>query len=100
MDVRDRSNYTSGLGNLGLESTALASTRLDTDKASTATVASTTTGKDSSHLSAAAEAIAQTMQMPEIRQDRVTSLQRQISSGNYHVAAQDVADAMLRNFAG
>jgi flagellar biosynthesis anti-sigma factor FlgM len=100
MDVTDRSNYTSSLESLGLESTALASTRVDAGKASTSTVAGSAAGKDSSHLSSAAEAIAQTMQMPEVRQDRVTSLQQQIAGGNYHVDAQNVADAMLRNFAG
>ena len=42
----------------------------------------------------------QTMQMSEIRQERVTSLQQQIASGNYNVDAQAVADAMLRNLAG
>jgi flagellar biosynthesis anti-sigma factor FlgM len=40
------------------------------------------------------------MQMPEVRQDRVTSLQQQIASGGYQVAPQDVADAMLRNLHG
>jgi flagellar biosynthesis anti-sigma factor FlgM len=40
------------------------------------------------------------MQMPEVRQDRVTSLQQQIASGGYQVAPQAVADAMLRNLHG
>jgi flagellar biosynthesis anti-sigma factor FlgM len=40
------------------------------------------------------------MQMPDVRQDRVSSLQQQIAGGNYDVPPQDVADAMLRNFAG
>jgi flagellar biosynthesis anti-sigma factor FlgM len=40
------------------------------------------------------------MQMPDIRQQRVASLQQQIATGNYQVPAQDVADAMLRNIAG
>jgi flagellar biosynthesis anti-sigma factor FlgM len=44
--------------------------------------------------------MAQAMQMPEVRQDRVASLQQQIANGSYHVPAQHVADAMLRNFAG
>jgi flagellar biosynthesis anti-sigma factor FlgM len=37
------------------------------------------------------------MQMPEVRQDRVASLQQQIANGSYQVAPQDVANAMLRN---
>jgi flagellar biosynthesis anti-sigma factor FlgM len=98
MDVRDRSNYSSSLDNLALGGAALEnSSRLPADPASSATAIA---GKDSSDLSAAAQAVTQTMQVPEIRQDRVTSLQQQISSGNYHVEAQNVADAMLRNFAG
>jgi flagellar biosynthesis anti-sigma factor FlgM len=40
------------------------------------------------------------MQMPDVRQDRIASLQQQIAKGNYQVAPQDVADAMLRNLAG
>jgi flagellar biosynthesis anti-sigma factor FlgM len=40
------------------------------------------------------------MQMPEVRPDRVASLQQQIASGGYQVPAQQVADAMLRNLAG
>jgi flagellar biosynthesis anti-sigma factor FlgM len=40
------------------------------------------------------------MQMPDVRQDRVASLQQQIASGRYQVAPQDVADAMLRNLGG
>jgi flagellar biosynthesis anti-sigma factor FlgM len=37
------------------------------------------------------------MQMPEIRQDRVASLQQQIANGSYQVAPQELANAMLRN---
>jgi flagellar biosynthesis anti-sigma factor FlgM len=40
------------------------------------------------------------MQMPDVRQDRIASLQQQIARGDYQVAPQDVADAMLRNLAG
>jgi flagellar biosynthesis anti-sigma factor FlgM len=40
------------------------------------------------------------MQMPDVRQDRIASLQQQIAGGDYQVAPQEVADAMLRNLAG
>jgi flagellar biosynthesis anti-sigma factor FlgM len=96
MDIRDRSTYTSNLESLGIEGAA----RLRTDSPSASSVSHTTSAAtDSSELSPAAQAVAQTMQMPEIRQDRVANLQQQIASGNYHVAAQPVADAMLRNLA-
>jgi flagellar biosynthesis anti-sigma factor FlgM len=96
MDIRDRSNYTSNLESLGIEGTA----RLRTATPSASPVRQTTSATDSSELSPAAQAMAQAMQMPDVRQDRVASLQQQIAGGNYHVPSQDVADAMLRNFAG
>lgn len=96
MDIRDRSTYTSNLKSLGIEGTA----RLRTDNTSASSLAQTPSATDSSELSPAAHAMSQAMQMPDIRQDRVGSLQQQIATENYHVAAQDVADAMLRNFAG
>lgn len=96
MDIRDRSTYTSNLESLGIEGMA----QLRTDGASASSLAQTPSATDSSELSPAAQAMSQAMQMPDIRQDRVGSLQQQIATGNYHVAAQDVADAMLRNFAG
>ncbi len=55
--------------------------------------------QDSSDLSSAAHVVSEAMQMPDIRQDRIASLQQQIAKGNYQVAPQDVADAMLRNMA-
>ena len=101
MDVRDRSNYTSSLENLGLQGAGLEGTaKLRADTVASLDTATPASGKDSSQISAAAQAVAQTMQMPEIRQERVTSLQQQIATGNYNVDAQDVADAMLRNLAG
>jgi flagellar biosynthesis anti-sigma factor FlgM len=96
MDIRDRSNYTSNLESLGIEGTA----RLRTDSPSASPVSQTTSATDSSELSPAAQAMAHAMQMPDVRQDRVSSLQQQIAGGNYDVPPQDVADAMLRNFAG
>jgi flagellar biosynthesis anti-sigma factor FlgM len=97
MDIRDRSTYTSNLESLGI---AGAAARLRTDSPSAPSVSQTTSATDSSELSPAAQAMSQAMQMPDIRQDRVASLQQQIATGNYHVAAQDVADAMLRTLAG
>jgi flagellar biosynthesis anti-sigma factor FlgM len=101
MDVRDRSNYTSSLENLGLKGTGLEGTaKLRADTAAAFDTTTPAAGKDSSQLSAAAQSVAHTLQLPEIRQERVTSLQQQIASGNYNVDAQAVADAVLRNLAG
>jgi negative regulator of flagellin synthesis FlgM len=96
MDVRDRSTYTSSLESLGIE----APSRVRPDGTSNAPAGSTMPDQDSSDLSPAAHVVAQAMQMPEIRQDRIASLQQQIAKGDYQVAPQDVADAMLRNLAG
>jgi len=96
MDIRDRSTYSPNLESLGIEGTG----RLRPDSRSASPASQTRSATDSSELSPAAQAIAQAMQMPDVRQDRVGSLQQQIAGGNYHVAPQDVADAMLRNFAG
>lgn len=101
MDVHDRSTYTASLENLGLAGTTLESTaKARGDNAPASGAASGAAQSDSSKLSAAAQAVTQTMQMPEVRQDRVASLQQQIAGGNYQVDAQSVADAMLRHLAG
>ena len=101
MDVRDRSNYTSSLENPGLKGNGLEGTgKLRADTVAAFDTATSAAGKDSSQLSAAVQAVAQTMQMPEIRQERVTSLQQRIATGNYSVDTREVADAMLRNLAG
>jgi negative regulator of flagellin synthesis FlgM len=89
MDVRDRSTYTSSLESVGVEATSLRGA------ASRPTAASVSLGQDSSELSPAAHLVAQAMQLPEVRQDRVAALQQQIASGTYFIAPQDVADAML-----
>lgn len=96
MDVRDRSTYTSSLESLGIE----APSRIRPDGPSNAPAGSKTPGQDSSDLSPAAHVVAQAMQMPDLRLNRVASLQQQIANGDYQVAPQDVADAMLRNLAG
>jgi flagellar biosynthesis anti-sigma factor FlgM len=96
MDVRDRSTYTSSLENLGIE----APSRVRPDGPSSTPASSRTPERDSSDLSPAAHVVAQAMQMPDVRLDRVASLQQQIAKGDYQIAPQDVADAMLRNLAG
>jgi flagellar biosynthesis anti-sigma factor FlgM len=98
MDVHDRSTYPSNLtipnlASLGVE--APSPTR--TEDQSTPPARSMPSGNDSADLSPAAQTVAQAMQMPDVRQDRVAGLQGQIASGTYQVAPQDVADAMLRN---
>ncbi len=106
MDVHDRSTYPPNLASPNLASPNLASSgveapsRLRTDDRSTSATRSTPTGSDSTELSPAAQSVAEALQTPEIRQDRVASLQLQIASGTYQVAPQAVADAMLRNLQG
>lgn len=96
MDVRDRSTYTSSLESLGIE----APSRPRPDGSSSTPGSGTASAQDSSELSPAAQVVAQAMQMPDVRQDRIASLQQQIAGGGYQVAPQEVADAMLRNLAG
>ncbi|HEX4582577.1 MAG TPA: flagellar biosynthesis anti-sigma factor FlgM [Acidobacteriaceae bacterium] len=96
MDVHDRSTYPSNLASTGVQ----AASRPRSDDRSTPSARSTSSGNDSAELSPAAQSVAEAMQMPEVRQDRVASLQQQIASGTYRVAPQDVADAMLRNLRG
>jgi flagellar biosynthesis anti-sigma factor FlgM len=96
MDVRDRSTYASNLGNVGIEMPS----RLPSGAHSAASTSGIQSGSDSSALSPAAQVVAQAMQMPDVRQARVANLQQQITSGNYQVAPQEVAHAMLRNLAG
>ena len=96
MDVRDRSTYAPNLGNLGIEMPSRPTSGTE-PASSTRGIQS---GNDSSALSPAAQVIAKAMQMPDVRQARVANLQLQIASGNYQVAPQEVANAMLRNLAG
>ena len=96
MDVRDRSTYTSSLESLNIE----APSRVRPDGPSSTSASGVAPARDSSNLSASAQAVVQAMQMPDIRQDRVATLQQQIASGSYQVAPQDVADAILRNLVG
>jgi negative regulator of flagellin synthesis FlgM len=101
MDVHDRSTYPPNLASPNLASPGVeAPSRPRIDDRSSPSASSATSGKDSTDLSPAAQTVAQAMQMPEVRQDRVASLQQQIASGTYQVAPQDVADAMLRNLRG
>lgn len=101
MDVHDRSTYPSNLTNPNPASRGVeAPSRTRTEDHSTPPARSMPSGNDSTDLSPAAETVAQAMQMPDVRQDRVASLQQQIARGTYQVAAQDVADAILRNLRG
>ena len=96
MEVHDRSTYGSSLENVGIEMPS----RVRSDSQSAPPANSIGSGRDSSDLSPAAQVVAQAMQMPEIRQDRVASLQQQIANGSYQIAPQEIADAMLRNLGG
>jgi len=96
MNVRDRSTHGPGQENLGIEMPLPA--RADSHASPAAS--SMGSARDSSDLSPAAHVASQVMQMPEIRMDRIASLQQRIASGSYRIAPQQVADAMLRNVAG
>lgn len=101
MDVHDRSTYPPNLASSNLASAGVeAPSRLRTGDGSTSATHSTPSGSDSTEVSPAAQSVAEAMQMPEVRQDRVASLQQQIAGGTYQVAPQAVADAMLRNLRG
>lgn len=96
MDVRDRSTYISNL-----ETTVVQPPRSpDAGTSGTSGVASPVLGDDSSRLSPMARSLAQAMQMPDVREDRIASLQQRVASGSYHVPSQNVADAILRSVAG
>ena len=96
MDVRDRSTYISNL-----ETTTVQPPRSPGARTSgTSGVASPELEDDSSRLSPMARSLAQAMQMPDVREDRIASLQQRIASGSYQVSSQDVADSILRSVAG
>ncbi len=97
MEIRDRLPYTA------LDPAALGSSAGPSAEGSRATAPSTAvrdeaTLSDSSQLSPAARIVAEAAQLPEVRQQRVDALQQQIALGGYQVGAQDVADALLRQF--
>ena len=92
MDVRDRSTYTPSL-----ETSSIAAPSPVRAEGQSSAAASAHPGQDSSSLSSAARAAAQALALPEVRQDRVSALQSQIANGSYHIAPQEVADAMLRS---
>ena len=96
MDVRDRSLYTSNM-----EATQVQPTRLrDAGTVGASSAGSSGLGDDSSRLSPMARSLAQAMQMPDVREDRIASLQQRIASGRYQVSSQDLADSILRSVAG
>ena len=41
--------------------------------------------------------IDQVKQLPDVRQDRVNEIKQKIASGNYQPAAEDIADAILKD---
>jgi negative regulator of flagellin synthesis FlgM len=96
MDVRDRSTYGPSQENLGIELPS----RLRTDAYAAPSASGIGPSRDSTDLSPASQAASQVMQMPEMRMDRVASLQQQIARGSYRVDPHQVADAMLRNISG
>ena len=96
MDVRANSTYSSSLESLGTE----AASRLRAEGSSSIAPGGLAPEGDSSDLSPAAQVVVQAMQMPDIRQDRISTLQQQIASGTYQVAPHEIADAILRNLAG
>jgi negative regulator of flagellin synthesis FlgM len=79
------------------ESSPLAQTEGARSKTATAGTSSVTIAQDRTEVSSLAQSLAVVAAQPDVRQERVSALQQQIASGNYSVAAQDVADALLRS---
>jgi flagellar biosynthesis anti-sigma factor FlgM len=96
MDVRDRSTYPSIVDNTAIDAVS----RPRNDGQSTPDSVSASPAHDSSDFSQTAQLVQHVMQSPDIRQDRIASLQQQIASGSYQIAPIDVAGAMIRNLRG
>jgi len=50
---------------------------------------------DEAHLSPAAQLISQALALPEVRMDKVASVQAKLASGTYQVSASEVAAKMI-----
>jgi len=98
MEIQDRSPYTT------LETAALGGATASSAPPGVRAAAQSGTPReaaplaDSSELSPASRIAAEAAQLPEVRQERVDALHQQIASGSYQVGAQNVADALLRQF--
>lgn len=95
MDVRDLSHYS-----MSLETTGVQPCRLPDAGAVGASENAPFTSGDSSRFSVTARSLAQVMQLPDVREDRIAALQGRIAAGIYEVPSQYVADAILRTVAG
>ncbi|MBX6358460.1 flagellar biosynthesis anti-sigma factor FlgM [Pseudacidobacterium ailaaui] len=58
------------------------------------------TAQDTTELSPEARFASQAMQVPDVRLDKVAAVQQALSSGNYQVSAEDVAEKMIRQMVG
>ena len=54
---------------------------------------------DAAHVSPAAQLISQALALPEVRSDKVASVQAKLASGTYSVSASNVAAKMLDDLA-
>jgi negative regulator of flagellin synthesis FlgM len=58
----------------------------------------TGTGRtDEAHLSPAAQLVSQALALPEVRSDKVASVQAALANGTYQVSSSDVAAKMMDN---
>ncbi len=103
MEVGNRSPYIALEPTAGLQPAAAGATvsaAADGRVSRSVITAQAVTVADSSQLSSAARIAGEAAQLPEVREDRVASLQQQIASGSYQVEPHEVADALVRQFRG
>lgn len=55
---------------------------------------------DQAHLSGAASLASHAASLPDIRPDRVQSVQAAIASGSYNISSSDVADSLMQHMIG
>lgn len=70
------------------------------DSVSASTSESTSTSADQAHLSVAASLVSQAASLPDVRAEKVQSIQAAIASGNYHVSSSDVAQSLINRLLG
>ncbi len=94
-------SYTNGIGSAQLlltaVSTASAASRVQSDQAAGGTPTTGQLGDANDHttFSATGSLIAQVSSGPDVRMDKVASLQQAIAAGTYSVSASDVADKLM-----
>jgi flagellar biosynthesis anti-sigma factor FlgM len=80
--------------NLSSQINSVASTAAR-DRASTSASGAEQLSADTANLSQISSLVAKAMEQPEVRMDKVESIQAQIAAGTYEVSPPKVADAMI-----